>query len=974
MATTIQTIETPKRARALDTSGNNNHGQIYSGRALEFDGVTDYLSTGWGNGDISTPLTVACWVNSKAASSASEIFFGHGTTVNDKRIYIGVRLGVFNMGIQDSAWDSTTYSYGAPPAYNINTWYRVVVVLDGSNATMYINGIKSFAKSATTFTPDSNFYIGDFSSSGSYRWDGMLSDLQLYDAAWTQDDVTYDYLNPESLVLNRGGTSITESNLKLWYPMQDGHRGQQSYILDSANTGLGSNLTTPLDLTTWSVSQATDITANSFTVDASGKGIYYPLVVGTTYKVNISKSAGDIEIKYRTSNSGSGTTLGAFDTDLYHTASGSTPNIYLRGTGGTTATITSVSIKPVNDKNHATTVFYGDELMTNGDCEVTDPTTIQIGNEPMGVQDATCDDSTEQAAGASKSIKVTADSSSTVPRLQWLDGSDMGLVAGRTYQAFCYVYLPSGHSMDTIEIRAVANNNSDVLATTSTTTTNSWTKISITFVDDDINRLEIIGRNSLPSAGGATNDEWFYVDNISVKEVGTAMGWTDADQQLHIPQTALQSYNELLYCFGSEHDHPTQVNIPNDSTLNVGTDDFSISLWFRWDGGGSSYRNIITKGGWGAAGYSIALNTDSKFSMNTANSGSGNNRWGISPTVPVKGKWYHVVGVWDRSDEMKMYINGESQSMTGHDISSYTDLNLDSTNKLKFYKRANSSGPASGCLTEVALFKGSNAALNQAEVDELYNDGKALDVRTHSKYSTVTGYWRNNGLSIWKDLSTNGNDSETPTGSETLLIPSGIDGSRDSQGFIMNRSRNTSSLNLPLLNTVFTNPSDYVDVGTIFNNDIFSLCCWIKVPNTGVIQRIVDNRNNSVEGWQLYVDASGNIKFQIGDTSADAAILDDTGGDVDPDTWVHVTVTYAGSGGNMVSYINGDAATKQTKAATGVQNQSLITTAMKIGARNFSNIEYGTKGQIDGVLFYTNVLSDAEVLRNYNATKGNHRN
>ena len=44
MATTIQKIETPKRARALDTSGNNNHGQIYSGRALEFDGVADYLS------------------------------------------------------------------------------------------------------------------------------------------------------------------------------------------------------------------------------------------------------------------------------------------------------------------------------------------------------------------------------------------------------------------------------------------------------------------------------------------------------------------------------------------------------------------------------------------------------------------------------------------------------------------------------------------------------------------------------------------------------------------------------------------------------------------------------------------------------------------------------------------------------------------------------------------------------------------
>jgi hypothetical protein len=44
MPATIQTTHTPKRARALDTSGNSNHGQIYSGRALEFDGVTDYLA------------------------------------------------------------------------------------------------------------------------------------------------------------------------------------------------------------------------------------------------------------------------------------------------------------------------------------------------------------------------------------------------------------------------------------------------------------------------------------------------------------------------------------------------------------------------------------------------------------------------------------------------------------------------------------------------------------------------------------------------------------------------------------------------------------------------------------------------------------------------------------------------------------------------------------------------------------------
>jgi hypothetical protein len=64
MATTLQKIETPKRWRAWDTSGNNNHGQIYSGRALEFDGVSDYLSVSSSRANVafgSFLKTFACW-------------------------------------------------------------------------------------------------------------------------------------------------------------------------------------------------------------------------------------------------------------------------------------------------------------------------------------------------------------------------------------------------------------------------------------------------------------------------------------------------------------------------------------------------------------------------------------------------------------------------------------------------------------------------------------------------------------------------------------------------------------------------------------------------------------------------------------------------------------------------------------------------------------------------------------------------
>ena len=79
MPATIQTIQKPTRARALDTSGNNNHGQIYSGRALEFDGVSDHLSV---NANVATTpfgaylKTFACWINLDNAATEQVIAAG----------------------------------------------------------------------------------------------------------------------------------------------------------------------------------------------------------------------------------------------------------------------------------------------------------------------------------------------------------------------------------------------------------------------------------------------------------------------------------------------------------------------------------------------------------------------------------------------------------------------------------------------------------------------------------------------------------------------------------------------------------------------------------------------------------------------------------------------------------------------------------------------------------------------------------
>tara|TARA_R100000995_G_scaffold61709_1_gene31516 strand:- start:5159 stop:7438 length:2280 start_codon:yes stop_codon:yes gene_type:complete len=162
------------------------------------------------------------------------------------------------------------------------------------------------------------------------------------------------------------------------------------------------------------------------------------------------------------------------------------------------------------------TEAVGSELITNGDAEVTDPTTMTINSVALSVSDATMDDSTEQANGGSKSIKVTADSSSNYPHIKWADGSNMGLTSGRTYIAECYVYLPAGQDLDTIKLKAIPNSGSGDYINNATTTTNTWVKLSGTFTDDDIDSLQVIGYKG---GGGTVNNNYYYVDDISLKEV-----------------------------------------------------------------------------------------------------------------------------------------------------------------------------------------------------------------------------------------------------------------------------------------------------------------------------------------------------------------------------------------------------------------------------------------------------------------------
>ena len=768
--------------------------------------------------------------------------------------------------------------------------------------------------------------------------------------------------------------------------MNDGHRGQQSYILDASNTGLGdnviingdfsdnSNVTTSSGgaLTGWTSGSTHDAT-NNFTIsngectiisDGTGTSIRQnAMTSGVTYKYSIeitNRVSGAIKIQNEGVDIIAGLSTVGTHTG-YFQAGGDTFTITRNGS--CELTFDNVTLQPVNGKNHATTVFYGDELITNGTMEA---------NSNWADYNSVNDNvrSPTQAHSGTYSRKFTVDGSS-----QGIQSDTFTTVTGRKYLLSFEIY-PDDATTARIAIRK--GDNSDWADDTSFSglTQDAWNTKTVTYTETAGGS----GAYLVVHGHGNTSGD-FYVDDVSIKEVGTASGWTDADQQLNIPQTALQSYNQMLYGFddtNGDFNAETYVKINDDSALDFGTNNFSASVWIRRDGDYPSHSNVFRKGGWSAIGFSIGFSSSEVLGINFSHTTGSVNYWAYGNTTIEKGKWYHIVGTWDRDGSQQLYVNGEKQTMTGtHDISAKSALSMDSTEDIYINSMSTSTnGHFSGAITEFALFD--NVLFGQDQVNELYNDGKALDVMASSQSGNCHGYWRNNGLAQWKDLSGNGNHSNTVVGSETMLITAGADGSRDSQGFLMNRQRTTNSLNLYYdgTQTNTQGPRVYTNSAPIETYTACSFSCWIKSNKLGTLATIFSIGTSDTNHVHVAVSSNGDIAWTYEVGGGDKRFETTNAKITTENTWYYVTAVCNNSESNdydkIKIYVNGAFEAVDTSGQTGTtQSVTPDSSQFDIGLNPHGGRKF--VGQIDDFLIHNKVLDATEVKRNYNAGKRSHK-
>ena len=252
-----------------------------------------------------------------------------------------------------------------------------------------------------------------------------------------------------------------------------------------------------------------------------------------------------------------------------------------------------------------------------------------------------------------------------------------------------------------------------------------------------------------------------------------------------------------------------------------------------------------------------------------------------------------------------------------------------------------------------------NKILSASEISALYSAGINHDLRqstgNYTSTANLKGYWVNTGNqnSDWLDLSGNGNNGTVNGSPGRVFLPEGTAAGKDLVGMDLGH-RNTGAMygeNAAYLETA--------DAATLDISTNISVEAWVRPEVVNVLQTVVAKNS----AYQLEVRADGKPSFSFWSGSTEKATPTTTT-TLTAGAWRHVVATYDGA--NVRIYINGILNT--TTAQTGTidtNSNALITAGLTSTTEKF-------QGSIDDVRIYNVVLTAAQILNNYKATKAAH--
>lgn len=204
----------PDDSHVRDSTSTNNDGtksasgepievEGFIGEAQYFDGSNDHIS-----------VTNNESLNSDYGTWEAWVYWDRDTTANYKYIfdhgYTG-RFLLYTVNLQ--AWVTTNAGTVKPTTsyLPLKEWHHVAVTHNGSQATIYVDGIEEDSKgiSSTLRISSTDFYIGSYRGGGIYRWEGMIDEARFSstgrNGAWikatyeSERDHLIDFGNEENI-------------------------------------------------------------------------------------------------------------------------------------------------------------------------------------------------------------------------------------------------------------------------------------------------------------------------------------------------------------------------------------------------------------------------------------------------------------------------------------------------------------------------------------------------------------------------------------------------------------------------------------------------------------------------------------------------------------------------------------------------------------------------------------------------------
>ncbi|MFA5795419.1 MAG: LamG-like jellyroll fold domain-containing protein [Candidatus Brocadiia bacterium] len=210
---------------ANDVSGNGNHGVVngatWSGGALSFDGVDDYVSIPDSSTlDLSNQVTIELWGRSNINWDLYNNYTGlisKGTDTSNMNYCMLIPYFYSTYGLYFEIETPTNNDAHSPTTLVKDTWYHIVGTYDGVNIKMYLNGVLVDEQPDTGLMTTNNYpvYIGLWRTAYNEFFNGQIDDVKIYNYARSAGDIQAEY-NAATLavddyvwVANQNSNSVT---------------------------------------------------------------------------------------------------------------------------------------------------------------------------------------------------------------------------------------------------------------------------------------------------------------------------------------------------------------------------------------------------------------------------------------------------------------------------------------------------------------------------------------------------------------------------------------------------------------------------------------------------------------------------------------------------------------------------------------------------------------------------------------------